>query len=101
MPKFWVNGVVAARDGKPYIQLSNENGMIAQLTMVDARAVAMDILVMCSRSEADAMLLKFFRKNDFPENAAGAMLVDFRDFRHDLDMETSKRFEGDPEDGQI
>ncbi len=24
---FWVNGIVAVRDGKPYIQLSNEKGI--------------------------------------------------------------------------
>lgn len=38
MSDFWVNGIVAARDGEPYVQLSNEDGMIAQLTFRDYRA---------------------------------------------------------------
>ena len=32
---FFVNGVVAQRDKQPYVQLSNEKGMIAQLSMAD------------------------------------------------------------------
>ena len=40
MADFWVNGIVAQRDKQPYIQLSNEKGMIAQLTMAQARQVA-------------------------------------------------------------
>ena len=36
----WVNGIVAVRDNQPYIQLSNENGMLAQLSMSDARQFA-------------------------------------------------------------
>ena len=87
MANFWVNGIVAQRDKQPYIQLSNEKGMIAQLTMAQARQVAHDILVMASRTEADAMLIKFFDKQEFPKEAAGALLVDFREFRAGLDDE--------------
>lgn len=84
---FWVNGIVAARNSQPYIQLSNEKGMIAQLTMAESRKVAMDILVMASRTEVDAMIVKFFGKLDAPEKALAALLVDFRDFRMALDLE--------------
>jgi hypothetical protein len=91
MASFWVNGVVAVRDGKPYIQLSNENGMICQLSMTEARQVANDILLMASRTEADAMLVKFFDKENLPKAAVGAMLIGFRDFRHELDMDKAER----------
>jgi hypothetical protein len=87
MADFWVNGIVAQRDKQPYIQLSNEKGMIAQLTMAQARQVAHDILVMASRTEADAMILKFFDKEDFPNNAGSLIMIDFREFRAKLDDE--------------
>lgn len=94
---FWVNGIVAQRDKKPYIQLSNDKGMIAQLSMGEARKVAHDILVMASRTEADAMLIRFFDKTGLPEKGASALLVDFRDFRHELDMEKVEGKEEDPD----
>ena len=54
MSDFWVNGIVAVRDGKPYVQLSNEKGMIAQLSMSQTRQIAMDMLQM-ARAEAEAL----------------------------------------------
>jgi len=100
MASIMVNGIVAARDKQPYLQLSNEDGMIAQLSMAQARNIAHDILVMCSRTEADAMILKFFTKAEFPENAAGALMVDFRDFRAQLDEEALETFRNDPDTGE-
>ncbi len=91
MAGFWVNGVVAVRNGQPYIQLSNEKGMIAQLTMSESRQVAQDILIMAARTEADAMIVKFFAKQEFPPRASEALLVEFRDFRADLDKEVVER----------
>jgi hypothetical protein len=85
MASFWVNGVVAQWDKQPYIQLSNENGMIVQFSMAEARNVAHDILVMCSRTEADAMILKFFDRSEFPESAGVAIMDRFRDYRAELD----------------
>lgn len=96
MSDFWVNGIVAVRDKMPYVQLSNEKGMIAQLTMAQTRQIAMDMLQMASRTEADAMLLKFFDKMDFPEGAAAALMQEFRDFRAELDAEKLERSQ-DPE----
>jgi hypothetical protein len=89
--QFWVNGVVAIRDHKPYVQLSNEKGMVAQFSMSEARQVAMDILQMAARTEADAMILKFFKKSEFPDGAAAALMQEFRDFRADLDQEVAER----------
>jgi len=93
MADFWVNGIVAVRDHKPYIQLSNEKGIICQLSMSETRQVAMDMLQMAARTEADAMIHKFFAKNEFPQDAANALMMDFRDFRAELDAEKAERSE--------
>ncbi len=97
MSDIWVNGVVAVRDGKPYVQLSNEKGIIAQLSMSEARQIANDIVVMASRTEADAMIVKFFADKGLPTASLGMLLVGFRDFRHDLDMDKAERSEGSGE----
>lgn len=86
MSDFWVNGIVAQRDKQPYVQLSNEKGIIAQLTMGQARQIAQDILVMCSRTEADSMILNFFEKSPVPE-AGPAIMQEFREFQAKLDDE--------------
>ena len=99
MSDFWVNGIVSHRDGKPYIQLSNEKGMIAQLSMSETRQVAMDMLVMASRTECDAMVFKFFSKFELPEQAAAQMMREFRDFRAELDDDKATRID-DPERGE-
>lgn len=91
MANFWVNGIVSVRDGNPYIQLSNEKGMIAQLSMSETRQIAMDMLVMAARTEADAMIVKFFADKGLPSEAASLLLVEFRDFRADLDAEKAER----------
>jgi hypothetical protein len=84
----FVNGVVAQRDGKPYIQLSTENGMIAQFSMNEARQVAMDILIQASRTEMDAMILNFLTKEvEAPEAAVVGVMQMFREFRAALDDE--------------
>lgn len=101
MAEFWVNGIVSQRDKKPYVQLSNEKGIIAQLSIGQARKIAVDIIVMASRAEADSMILKFFSANEFPEEAAGTLLVEFRDFRHELDMEKVEGLFEDPDTGEL
>jgi hypothetical protein len=91
MADFWVNGIVAARNHMPYVQLSNEKGMIAQLSMSEARKIAMDILIMASRTEMDAMVHKFFNDAlDAPSDAVVAAMALFRDFRHERDMEKAE-----------
>lgn len=87
MANFWVNGIVAVRDKKPYIQLSNEKGLLGQLSMSEARQVAMDILVMASRTEADAMFWQWAEENNLGDKAGESFIVSFRDFRAKLDDE--------------
>jgi hypothetical protein len=98
---FFVNGIVAQRDKQPYIQLSNEKGMIAQLSLAEARHIAMDILVMCSRTEADAMVLKFFKRSEFPDGAAEHLMQMFREYRMELDQEKVETSYRDPETGEV
>lgn len=100
MSDFWVNGIVANRDKQPYIQLANEKGMIAQLSMSQARKIAMDILVMCSRTEADAMLHKFCELIGHPE-ASAPLMIEFREFRAQLDQEKVEGHLQDPDTGEI
>jgi len=82
-----VNGIVASRDKKPYVQILTENGIICQLSMAETRQVANDLLLMASRTEADAMLLHFFQTSGLPMEAAAAMMTMFREFRAKLDDE--------------
>jgi len=84
---FWVNGIVAARDKQPYIQLSTENGIVAQLTPAQAYQIAQDILTMTARTEADAMIRQFFDKEELPHGAADALMVAFREYRAKIDDE--------------
>lgn len=97
---FWVQGIVSARDHKPYVQLANDNGMIGQLTIAEARSVAMDLFRAASYAEADAMIVGFFKKQHFPEQAAGMLLVEFREFRHELDTEAVNKSVSDPDTGE-
>jgi hypothetical protein len=91
MASFWVQGIVNRQDQQPLVVLSNENGMIAQLTVAQARIIALDILSMAARAEADAMIYKFFEKSKFPREAAIALMANFRDFRAQLDEEIVER----------
>lgn len=96
---FWVNAIVAARNQQPYVQLSNDKGMIGQFTVAEARSVASDLYLAASRAEADAMLIRFFGKMEFPDGAAAALMHEFRDFRHGLDMQAVEKSESDPDTG--
>lgn len=96
----FVNGIVAQRDMQPYIQLSNEHGLVAQMTMAQARNVAFDIVQMCARTEADAMVFKFFDKEDFPADAAKALMHGFRQFRMHLDAGNLETSYHDPDTGE-
>jgi hypothetical protein len=94
-----VEGIVAQRNHWPYVVLSI-NGMRAQLSMAQARSVARDIERMASRTEADAMILKFFKRSEFPEGAAAALMHDFRDVRHQWDAEPVVTFQDVPTEGE-
>lgn len=97
---FWVDAIVAKRNQQPYVQLSNDNGLIGQFTLAEARSVAKDLYLAASRAEADAMLLKFFSKMEFPDGAAAALMREFRDFRHQLDIEKVETSRSDPDTGE-
>ena len=86
-----VEGIVARRDGQPYVKLFKDGVPFAQLTMAQARNIAHDILTMCARTEADAMIVKFFSARNLPEAAVGGLMLDFRVFRHALDTEPVER----------
>lgn len=97
---FWVQGIVAVRNNMPYVQLANADRMIAQLTVAEARNVAKDILNSASHAEADAMMVRFFGKMDFPKEALAALMLEFRDFRHELEMEKIETSRSDPDSGE-
>ena len=96
----WVNGMVSHRDKQPYIQLSTEKGIFAQLTMAEARNVALDILQMSARTEADVMIHQFFEKEDFPKGADDALMVAFRDFRAALDDQAVEKGRWQPSEDE-
>ena len=89
-----VNGVVAVRNGEPYVQLSTtKHGVIVQLAVAEARSLAMDLLSMAFRTEADAMVHAFVQQElEQPPNVSSAMMKMFRDFRvrqDGMEVETS------------
>jgi hypothetical protein len=101
MNEIVVNGLVAARDNQPYIQLlTTQHGIICQLSMSEARSFAHDVLLMCARTEADAMIHLFFSRSEFPAGAAAHLMMMFRDFRSELDSQKVERSESDPETGE-
>ncbi len=91
-----VSGIVAHRDKQPYLQIDID-GHLVQMTMAEARNVARDIERMCARTEADAMIHKFFAASKFPEGANSALMKDFREFRAKLDAEPVDRSDEDPD----
>ncbi len=95
---FWVQGIVSARDREPYVQLSNDDRMIGQFTIAETRSIAFDLLRAASYAEADAMLMKFFQQMDFPEAAYAALMNEFRDFRHRLDVAKVNTSYGDADE---
>ena len=97
---FWVQGIVAVRDGQPYVQIADSDRMIAQFTIAEARSIAQDLLVSASYAEADAMLHKFFKKLDFPAAALGALMIEFRDLRHEQAMKKVETGRSDPDTGE-
>ena len=91
-----INGIVSRQDFEPYLQI-DIGGRMAQLSMAEARNVARDIERMCARTEADAMVHRFFAKREFPSGAGAALMIDFREFRSRLDAEEVDKTESNPE----
>jgi len=95
----FVDGIVAARNKEPYIRLI-VNGEKAQLSIAEAKKVANDLYSMAARTEADAMVLRFFSKKDFPDGAGAAIMIDFRYFRQMQDEKTVEATTTDPDTGE-
>lgn len=91
-----IGGIVSHRDRMPYVHM-DVDGKLLQLSMAQARNVAFDLLRACGYAEADAMILKFFDTNQFPKDAAAALMVQFRDFRAELHSDAVERFNVDPD----
>lgn len=98
MPNIDINGIVAARNKEPYVQLRIDDKVVAQLSMSEARKIASDLYLAASRVEADAMLLRFFDMREFPEGAGAALMMDFRDYRLGLDLDTPQGYVESPDD---
>jgi hypothetical protein len=94
----FVDGIVAARDKEPYVRLV-VNGEKAQLTIAEAKKVAGDLLSTAARTEADAMVLRFFERSEFPANAGAAIMQDFRYFRQTQDEKEVESIVSDPDSG--
>ena len=99
--RIWVNGIVAARNNLPYVQLASDERMIAQLTTAEARSIAHDLLSAAHNAEADAMIIKFFGKLDLPNGALAAFMQEFRHFRYELEQEHVDSSRIDPDTGEI
>ena len=97
----WVSGIVAARDQQPYVQVATENGLIAQLTIAQARNIAFDIMSSAHNAEADAMIIKFFGKLDLPAGALASFMEQFRQFRYELEKDHVETRRSDPDTGEI
>ncbi|HTF67538.1 MAG TPA: hypothetical protein VK638_33145 [Edaphobacter sp.] len=97
---FWVQGIVAQRDGQPYVQMANGERMIGQFTVAEARSIAQDLIVCASYAEADAMLHGFFKKMDLPIQALSALMMEFRDLRHEQEMKKVEKSHSDPDTGE-
>ena len=97
MPGILVSGIVSYRDKRPYVKV-DVDGHEVQLTLAEARSIALDIMRQSYRAEADAMIYKFFAANDLPEQAAGTLMVEFRNFRSELDREQVETQEQDPDE---
>ena len=95
----FVDGIVAARDKEPYVRVI-VNGEKAQLNMAETKKIAMDMLATAARTEADAMLLRFFSDNKFPPGAAAALMLDFRYFRQTQDEKLVTETVVDPDSGE-
>jgi len=94
-----IEGIVAARNAEPYLILLINGNRVAQMSMADARNVARDIERMCSRTEADAMIFRFFGPGsdlDVPPAAMNALMLGFREFRSRLDAEEVVQTEHTP-----
>jgi hypothetical protein len=96
-----VGSIVAQRNNQPYVRIHINGDLVAQLTLGQARTIAQDLIDAAARGEADAMIWKFFSKQQFPQGAGEALMMEFREFRQRLDEESVERSYSDPENLDI
>jgi hypothetical protein len=95
-----VDGIVARRNKEPYVRLLIDGQPVAQLDMAQARKIALDILEMAYRTEADAMIHRFFAKQNFPDTAGAALMQEFREYRRGHDEAQAEGSFIDPDTGK-
>lgn len=95
----FVDGIVAARNKEPFVRII-VNGEQAQLNIAEAHKIATDMLKVAARTEADAMVLRFFSDNQFPPGAGAAIMQEFRYFRQRQDDMEVESMTVDPESGE-
>lgn len=98
MPNITVEGIVAQRNGEPYVVLKihpEQKGkglqmppIRIQLSCQEARSIANDLYLLASRTEMDACLVDFLKsgETEFPTEIIGAMMLHFREYRAKLDQ---------------
>jgi hypothetical protein len=97
----FVEGFVAQRNHQPYVRLT-VNGESAQLSIAEAHKIASDLLILAARTEADAMILRYFSAMGLPSAAAAAIMQEFRTFRQRQDEKPveTMRMRVDPDSGE-
>lgn len=79
---FLVSSGYGANTRKPYIEISLDGKLLAQIAPESARALAFNLLSGAEAAEQDAFLFEFFTKNlQAPIEVAGTMLKEFRNWR--------------------
>ena len=81
---------------EPVVVLAQNEQRFAVFSVAQARNFANDIVQACARGEADAMIHRFFDKQNYPEGAAAALMMEFRHFRAGLDSELVQRSMSEP-----
>lgn len=95
----FVDGIVAQRNQEPYVRLT-VNGEKAQLNIAEAKKIALDLFSVAARTEADAMVLRFFSVRDFPNGMGAEIMMDFRYFRQMQDEKPVTATDVDPDSGE-
>jgi hypothetical protein len=95
----FVDGIVSARNHEPYVRLV-VNGEKAQLTVAEAFKIANDLIKISARTEADAMIHRFFSHKELPPQASSLLMQDFRYFRQRQDEKDVKQNTTDPDTGE-
>jgi hypothetical protein len=95
----FVDGIVAHRDGEPYVRITI-NGERVQLSIAEAKKIANDLYTLASRTESDAMILRFFDQRGHPREAAAMLMKDFRFFRQSQDEKPVDANVTDPDSGE-